>query len=172
MREQLIRYLLGELDADERRDLQSRLKSSPELRAELEQLRSCFASSQDEDLFAPDAPSGLAARTAGRVAGGDECKRFIRSRCNGAQLSHAGDSPAGILGWSLADLTVAGGVMLAVSMLIFPALRNSRDGTRRVVCRDHLRQLGFLTLSFAQDHGGRIPQVKPNEKAGVFTLPS
>jgi len=29
MREQLIRYLLGELDADERRDLQSRLKSSP-----------------------------------------------------------------------------------------------------------------------------------------------
>jgi len=35
MREHLIRYLLGELDADERRDLQSRLKSSPELRAEL-----------------------------------------------------------------------------------------------------------------------------------------
>jgi len=51
MREQLIRYLLGELDADERRDLQSRLKSSPELRAELEQLRSCFAANQDEDCL-------------------------------------------------------------------------------------------------------------------------
>jgi hypothetical protein len=167
MREQLIRYLLGELDADERRDLQSRLKSSPELRAELEQLRSCFAASQDEDLFAPDAPSGLAARTAGRVTG-EDASNSLSVRPAG-QLSHAGDAPAGLLGWSLADLTVAGGVMLAVSMLIFPALRNSRDGTRRVVCQDHLRQMLVLTGSFAQDHGHMLPPVKPEENAGSFT---
>ena len=86
MREQLIRYLLGELDADERRDLQSRLKSSPELRAELEQLRSCFAASQDEDLFAPDAPSGLAARTAGRVAG-DDAKQFAERQARGPAIA-------------------------------------------------------------------------------------
>src|SRR6185369_4536177 len=102
MREQLIRYLLGELDADERRDLQSRLKSSPELRAELEQLRSCFAASQDEDLFAPDAPSGLAARTAGIVAGGEDASGLLATRQE-ARLSQAGDPPGGILGWSLAD---------------------------------------------------------------------
>src|SRR5262245_17702820 len=132
MRELLIRYLLGELDADERRDLQARLRESPELRAELAQLRSCLASSQDEDLFAPDAPSGLAARTAERVVGGEEpSESAIRRREE--RLSNAGDPPAGILGWSLADLTVAGGVMLAVSMLLFPALRSSRDGTRQVV---------------------------------------
>src|SRR6185295_7651066 len=105
MREHLIRYLLGELDADERRDLQSRLKSSPELRAELEQLRSCFAASQDDDLFAPDAPTGLAARTAGRVASGDG-ESHLLGAVQGAPMSHAGDSPAGFLGWSLADLTV------------------------------------------------------------------
>src|SRR3954465_11433299 len=143
MREQLIRYLLGELDADERRDLQSRLKSSPELRAELEQLRSCFAASQEEDLFAPDAPTGLAARTAGLVASGEHASGSLGDRQE-VRLSHAGDPPAGILGWSLADLTVAGGVMLAVSMLIFPALRNSRDGTRRNVCQDHQRQMWIL----------------------------
>src|SRR4051812_25042183 len=111
MREQLIRYLLGELDADERRDLQSRLKSSPELRAELEQLRTCFAASQDEDLFAPDAPSGLAARTAGRVVSGEASNSNSLCARSGSQLSHASEAPAGILGWSLADLTVAGGVM-------------------------------------------------------------
>src|SRR5689334_21162156 len=72
MREQLIRYLLGELDADERRELRSQLKSDPELRAELEQLRSCFAASQDEDLYAPDAPMGLASRTSDLVANSDE----------------------------------------------------------------------------------------------------
>jgi hypothetical protein len=168
MREQLIRYLLGELDADERRDLQSRLKSNPELRAELEQLRSCFASSQDEDLFAPDAPRGLAARTAGRVAGGEGPSGSLSTRSTG-QLSHASDAPAGLLGWSLADLTVAGGVMLAVSMLIFPALRNSRDGTRRVVCQDHLRQFCVLTASYAEVNDGLIPQVRPDENAGMFT---
>src|SRR5215212_6778659 len=115
MREQLIRYLLGELDGEERQDLQLRLKSSPELRAELEQLRSCFAASRDEDLFAPEAPSGLAARTAGRVASGD-ASNSLGAR-QGAHLSQSVDAPVGLLGWSLADLTVAGGVMLAVSML-------------------------------------------------------
>src|SRR4029078_9623612 len=108
MREQLIRYLLGELDADERRDLQSRLKSSPELRAELEQLRSCFAASQDEDLYAPDAPSGLAARTADSLANSDDANPSLRSR-NAVGLSATNEPPAGFLGWSLADLTVAGG---------------------------------------------------------------
>jgi hypothetical protein len=169
MREQLIRYLLGELDADERRDLQSRLKSSPELRAELEQLRSCFAASQDDDLFAPDAPSGLAARTAGLVTGAEGASDRLGARDRG-ELSHAGDGPAGFLGWSLADLTVAGGVMLAVSMLIFPALRNSRDGTRRTYCQDNLRQMGVLIASHAQDRGGLIPEVAPNEHAGMFAI--
>src|SRR4051812_27890572 len=163
MREQLIRYLLGELDADERRDLQSRLKSNPELRAELEQLRSCFAASRDEDLFAPEAPSGLAARTAGRVVSGEGAREEVR-------LSPAGDPPADILGWSLADLTVAGGVMLAVSMLIFPALRNSLDGTRRTICQNHQRQMWFLVADYAQTHGGQIPKVLPNEYAGSFVI--
>src|SRR5205823_8839381 len=58
-------------------------------------------------LFAPEAPSGLAARTAGRVAGGEDASGLPNSR-RGGQLSHAGDPPAGILGWSLADLAVAG----------------------------------------------------------------
>src|SRR4051794_14039913 len=169
MREQLIRYLLGELDADERRDLQSRLKSSPELRAELEQLRSCFAASQDEDLYAPDAPTGLAARTAGRVADSGDFSNSVAGRTD-SQLAHAGDSQGGILGWSLADLTVAGGVMLAVSMLIFPALRNSLDGTRRTICQNHQRQMWFLVADYAQTHGGQIPKVLPNEYAGSFVI--
>ena len=166
MRELLIRYLLGELDADERRDLQAQLRSDPELRAELEKLRSCFAASSDEDLFAPDAPSGLAERTAGLVK--DSESGMVRRP--GGTLSQVSEAPAGFLGWSLADLTVAGGVMLAVSMLIFPALRNSRDGTRRTVCQDHLRQVAVLVGSYSQNHGGSIPQVGANERAGMFAI--
>jgi hypothetical protein len=65
-------------------------------------------------------------------------------------------------------LTVAGGVMLAVSMLIFPALRNSRDGTRRQVCQNNQRQLWILVSNYAQDHGGLYPRVAPNENAGIY----
>src|SRR3954452_4490972 len=167
MREQLIRYLLGELEANERRELHIRLKADPELREELARLRACLAE-QHDDVFSDTPPRGLAARTTERVTNSETL-----SRCSGPdpqhRLSPVGDAPAGILGWSLADLTVAGGVMLAVSMLIFPALRNSRDGTRRTVCANQLREMGMAAARYAQDNGWYLPKVGPNENAGVFT---
>src|SRR5262245_59250477 len=132
MRELLIRYLLGELDENEFREVQAKLKNSPELRQELAHLRECFAAHQDDELSEDTPPRDLAARTAERVAESDDAWEVPGADQPG--FHPAGDPPAGILGWSLADLTVAGGVMLAVSMLIFPALRNSREGTRQVLC--------------------------------------
>jgi hypothetical protein len=167
MRELLIRYLLGELDADERREVQSRLASSPELRRELWRLRECFAAQQADEAQSLTPPRGLAARTAGRVTGGGEAGETSAADQRSA-FAPVGDPPAGILGWSLADLTVAGGVMLAVSMLIFPALRNSRDGTRQKVCQHNQQQLYVLIDSYALDHGGLYPQVGPNENAGMY----
>src|SRR5437868_11121630 len=67
MREQLIRYLLGELEADERRELHIRLKTDPGLREELARLRACFAEHQNDTVPTEGPPRGLAARTAGRV---------------------------------------------------------------------------------------------------------
>ena len=78
--------------------------------------------------------------------------------------------PAGALGWSLADLTVAGGVMLAVSMLLFPALRNSRDETRRNVCQNNQRQLWLVVSEYMQAHDDYVPPVQPHENAGIFTV--
>ncbi len=167
MRELLIRYILGEMDAEERQEVQSQLQTSPELRRELARLRECFAAQQDADSMDDGPPSDLAARTAERVTGCCDSNEPVGRR--EAAFTEAGDAPpAGILGWSLADLTVAGGVMLAVSMLIFPALRNSRDGTRRQVCQNNQRQLWVLVTKFAEDHGGEYPRVEPNENAGIF----
>lgn len=167
MRELLIRYLLGELGADEHREVQARLSNSPELQQELARLRQCFAAHQDDDAAAAVPPSGLAARTTERVTG---CSESAEAAAAGerAVFTHGGDPPPEILGWSLADLTVAGGVMLAVSMLIFPALRNSRDGTHRTICQNNQRQLWVLLNKYAEDHGGLYPQVGPNENAGMY----
>lgn len=169
MREQLIRYLLGELDEGERRNLQTQLKASPELQAELAHLRQCFASNQEDDDFGESPPRNLAERTADRVSHSDDNWGVAPQRPpSGFQA--AGDAPAGILGWSLADLTVAGGVMLAVSMLLFPAISNSRYETRRNVCQRNLAQLGqFLALN-AADHGNFFPQVLSDQTAGMYVV--
>src|SRR4051794_21281684 len=166
MREQLIRYLLGELEANERRELHIRLKADPELREELARLRACLAE-QHDDVFSETPPRGLAARTTERVTNGETLSRGSVPDPQ-HRLSPVGDAPAGILGWSLADLTVAGGVMLAVSMLLFPALGNSRENGRLTVCQNNLQQLGMATLTFANSNGDMFPRVAAHERAGSF----
>ena len=47
MRELLIRYLLGELDATEQRRLEDELRDSPTLQRELAHLQTCFAAARD-----------------------------------------------------------------------------------------------------------------------------
>jgi prepilin-type processing-associated H-X9-DG protein len=166
MRELLIRYLLGELEPHEHDAVQQQLAESTELRRELAQLRSCFANARHDDD--PDEPPrGLAERTATWVSESDSYDALPPSR---PALSDASDAPSGVLGWSLADLTVAGGVMLAVSMLLFPALRDSRDGTRRSGCLFNLSQIGQLFQRYAESNGGYAPEVLPDENAGIYVV--
>jgi hypothetical protein len=167
MREVLIRYLLGELSPEEHDEVHARLQSSPELRQELAHLRACFAAHQDDELAEDGPPSDLASRTAERVTSGEGAGAAMAAgRCE--RLTAAGDPPTGLLGWSLADLTVAGGVIIAVSMLIFPALRNSRNETRRAVCQNNLRQRYVFGSIYADGHGNFFPQIKEKDHAGTF----
>jgi hypothetical protein len=172
MRELLIRYLLGELDAQEQRQLEERLRTSPELRRELTHLRTCFAAACDTDHAEEELPRGLAERTTQRVAGAD-CPSPDHGASRFAACSTAAanaDPPAGALGWSLADLAVAGGVFLAVSMLLFPALRDSRDATRATLCQSRQWELGKALFQFAQDHEGFFPKIGPEDNAGMFAV--
>jgi hypothetical protein len=164
MRELLIRYLLGELDSLEHDEVRRRLAASAELRRELAHLRSCFAASQ-----ADGAPRGLAERTTERVAVGSD-ESLTDSIGQTASLAAATDQPAGVLGWSLADLTVAGGVVLAVSMFLFPALADSRNATRRTVCQNNQRQLWFVLANYADTNDGYYPKIGPHQNAGSFAV--
>jgi len=167
MREQLIRYLLGELDEVEQRLLEERLRESAELRRELTYLRSCFSPNEASVSESNEPPVGLARRTAEQVTnlGDDEsaatCSPSARSRDSVEPPMHA-------VGWSLADVSVAAGVILAVSMLLLPALRGSRDTARRNYCGNNKRELGYLFARFAGDNWGYFPKVEANDSAGIF----
>src|SRR5688572_26858988 len=108
MRELLIRYLLGELDVHEQRQLEERLRDSPRLQNELAHLQTCFAAARDTEYSAEAPPQGLARRVTDSVCGGNPSAEFGRSAA-------VAEPPVGALGWSLADMTVAGGVFSAVS---------------------------------------------------------
>jgi hypothetical protein len=170
MRELLIRYLLGELDEFEHEEVRRRLAESAELRRELAHLRTCFAAASEEDDPVGEAPRGLAERTTERVAYG--CDEPFENSSSGrvAALAAASDPPAGVLGWSLADLTVAGGIVLAVSMFLFPALSDSRNATRRTICQNNQRELWFVLSNYAEDHEGYYPRIGPNQNAGSFVV--
>jgi hypothetical protein len=161
MRELLIRYLLGELDATEQRRLEDELRNSPALQRELARLQACFAAAREVDHSRDEPPSGLARRVTDSVCGDSGSFR--------AQAALV-EPPAGALGWSLADLTVAGGVVLAVSMLLFPALRDSRDASRRVDCANNLRNVFMAADKYAEDHGNYFPGIHPQDYAGMFVI--
>ncbi|MCH2398031.1 MAG: hypothetical protein MK364_02895, partial [Pirellulales bacterium] len=70
MRHDLLGYLLGALDADERVAIEQQLKIDPQLREQLReyQARLCLLGMSDQDR---DPPGGLAERTVHAMAPGD-----------------------------------------------------------------------------------------------------
>ncbi len=174
MRDLLVRYLLGELDDREQRSLEEQLRNSPELREELAYLQRCFsAADQARQEASQDAPRGLAERVTGRVCGDDYLPDNVVSadaRHAPCRRAAAAEPLAGTLGWNLADLTVAAGVIMAVAMLLFPAMQQSRDTARRRDCQNNLRQIGTLLAMYARDHNGYPPQVGLQDNAGIFAV--
>jgi Protein of unknown function (DUF1559) len=167
MRDLLIRYLLGELDEVQQHELEERLRTSPDLQRELARLRACFSAADGQERGAIEPPSGLAERTVADVLCGDTS---ATGEVGHSPFTSAVEPPAYTPKWSIADLTVAGGVFLAVAMLFVPALQDSRDSARRRDCQNNLRQLGVLLTSYAQEHNGYYPRVSPTDNAGVFAV--
>lgn len=177
MRDQLVRYLLGELNPQEQEQLEAELRDSPELQRELAYLQSCLPGGcekddefEDEDFAAPvaaGAPSDLCERVLGRICGDGPCDDRPR---DAREIAAAYDAPTCTPSWSLADLTVAGGVFLAISMLFLPALRQSRDAARRTNCADNMRQLGTMLVSYADTHCGFSLTPGKHENAGMFAV--
>ncbi|MGD9634981.1 MAG: hypothetical protein AB7G28_25605 [Pirellulales bacterium] len=174
MRDQLVRYLLGELNQQEQEQLEAALRDSADLRREFEHLKKCLPGPEDlaaDDDFdrpaAAGAAAGLAERTLDRICGEGPCCKKSHTP---AEISAAYDAPAGTPSWSLADLTVAGGVFLAISMLFVPALRQSRDAARRNDCVNNLRQVGTMLSCYSNTHDGYCPTPGRNENAGMFAV--
>ncbi|MCA9240190.1 MAG: DUF1559 domain-containing protein, partial [Planctomycetales bacterium] len=133
-----------------------RLAAEPALRRELEQIRACLQSAEPEDCGG--CPEGLADRTAEGIS--------RLSDCGQRAVEPSGFSSR----WSLVDVCVAAGVVLALGSMLLPAIPRSREASRRLACQDNMRQLGQALVGYSQEHDGYFPYIQPNENAGMFAV--
>ncbi len=162
MRENLYGYLLDALEPEEREQVEASLKEDEGLKKEMELLRRGLVLLA-YDKAPIDAPVGLAERTCQHVA---ERARSVTPR----SMMH--EPPArGSRGWSMQDLFVAAGIVIAASLLFFPAVNHSRFQARIAGCQNNLRMIGNSLTHYSQQHGNFFPDVPQTGKlasAGVF----
>jgi len=62
--------------------------------------------------------------------------------------------------FNLRDLIATAATLTVVFLLIEPALKQARNVSRQHACAAQMRQVGFATTSYAQDHNNFLPYVK------------
>lgn len=166
MTDELLAYLLDDLPPRRREEVELKIQSDPQWRREYERLRECFDASQQEvDLECVDQPpADLAQRTCKLVDSGEFAAPNLSS---GAAMSDdAAPASSHRSRWSLADVTVAVGVLLVLFGLLSPALRSDRDRSRREQCAKKLLRVGTWLHEAAELHGGLLPAVQADEPMG------
>ncbi|QDU87144.1 hypothetical protein Pla175_05000 [Pirellulimonas nuda] len=189
MRDELIAYLLDEQSPDQRRELERRLQRDAALRQELQHLRSCMGFGEESQdaaegsaegqppVGANDAgdpadgqsPSDLGARTLRRIRTGEACASDVLGTDPANRLGII-DAPGRSCPFTLVDTVVTLGVVMALGMMLLPAMVESREASRRLSCQNNLRQLGVACIRYSDNHGGYFPHIRPGENAGFFIV--
>jgi hypothetical protein len=140
--EQLLGYLLAALDEDEHRKVVSALQQDSSLREQAERLSHSLSRFGPRDDCYPPSP-GLA-RSACRLV-------FEQAvvRAEGTTLSR----------WRLIEVAVAVAVLLAVSLLFFPAISYSRFQSRLAGCQNNLMLIGQGISNYCQSNNGSYPSL-------------
>lgn len=166
MTERILAYLLDDLTPAERSEVEAQLADDPAWQAEFARLRDCLAGRGGDCSDVPAAasdeppPSDLARRTC----------TLVESGVHEIRPANSAPSCCGRHGWRIADLAVAGGVLVAVGSLLMPALLESRDSARRAVCQNNLRNLGAEFVAYAERNNRQLPQLRPGQNAGVYAV--
>jgi len=180
MREELLGYLSNALDAEEKERLEASLQEDPQLKSELIQWKDRLRFlSLDKPLLDP--PAGLAERTcayvfarveAGSVTDADAGLRSSEwcvvgstvvdatqtaSTMPPARLSESRNEFGTRRRFRLVDLVVLAALLAGGSVMLMPALLNSRDRAQLADCRHNLHEIGMAMQSYSDIYDGHFP---------------
>ena len=171
MRDELLAYLLNDLDDEQRARVEERLAADPIWQHELERLRSYVDASQEQqDDESEPLPADLVRRTCSFVKQASS-QGELSPKVLPAKLSESQDASAPRkTRWTLLDLTVVASILAIMASLVMPAIRESRESARRMQCQAQLRTLGEALTRFAEQNQGQLPAIELNENAGMFAV--
>jgi hypothetical protein len=173
MRNELLGYLMGALESDERMRVEVALANDQKLRGEMELLREGLAPLDDGERWEP--PPGLVRRTVDFVflnrvfdVQGPRADEPAVTR----MPSDWSDRPAPIRRWRMVDVTVAAGIFVAAAAVVFPAIIQSRANTQRLACQGRMETTYAAVSKYADLHNGALPIATAKNdytgKAGIY----
>ena len=156
MRENLLGYLLNAIEPDERSAVEQQLPRDTQLQTELNVLRTGLRPLVDDQTHhAP--PAGLAKRCCDYVY---SCTAIMPAKLSSAESAGMGPSRR----WSWLDLTVAGAIAVAVSVLLLPAIYQSHVQSQMLACQNNLKDLGLAMAKYSTLHGGYYPAMPRGDR--------
>ncbi|RIK77223.1 MAG: hypothetical protein DCC67_12955 [Planctomycetota bacterium] len=187
MTEELLAYLLDDLSPQRRAVVERRIEIDPAWRRELERLQQCLAAGGDpqqcgcEDVAPPE---DLLTRTCFLVEQACCCQEDQpKNTLDPARTPAAGARPLGgkrlsperctgelARPWTLWDVSIGAGVLLALAALMSPALYETRAAARRLTCDDKLKTLGTALYDYQANHAKQLPPVLPGQNAAMFAV--
>ncbi len=72
-------------------------------------------------------------------------------------------------GFTLIELLVVVAIMAILITLLLPSIKNSMNRARTIECASILREIGQMTLTYVNDHEGRLPGVGIAAKGASFS---
>jgi prepilin-type processing-associated H-X9-DG protein len=154
MDDNLVGYLLKNLDPATHDRVESELRSDPELRQRLELVRQALAPLEEDREIQPS--PDLAIKTLAFVA--EHCCRELPR----APQPPTRSAPASTPRWRRADVAVAAGLLLAVVTLGFPMITRWRHQSGITECKNNLKQY-YLAVSTYRDVHKAPPNINDKE---------
>jgi hypothetical protein len=99
-----------------------------------------------------DPPPGLAARTVQRVFRASSPEPWV-------------PAPSGP--WRLTDLSIAAGILMTISLILLPAINESRRSRSMIECKYNMRAIGVALASYSENHSGFLPFYSNSGPLGV-----
>ena len=183
--EDLLGYVLGALDAQEERDLQTIIDANPEIEDELLELRHSMLPLESLAGGERGAPRpGLARRTCEFIANIEREPQHSLAEFSAIDAIDLGIDPADLgpvaeqaalapavshsrfssftdrfvhtRSWSRVDMLAAVAMAAIFACILFPAISHSRFQSRVVACQQNLGEVGTAMLVYADLHQGQF----------------